>query len=113
MPCTECGDRTDVYDSRLNTQGLIRRRRSCRGCGLRFATIEVMNVSHPLGKKEKPNAPIPKPPEKISAKKRRDKAAPVKEGNLVPWGGHIAPWNDDDGDDFRDYIDLPRSLDNE
>jgi len=113
MPCPQCGERTDVYDSRLNGQKLIRRRRSCRACGFRFATVEVMNVFHPLGKKEKPDAPTPEPPERISAKKRRAKAAPVKEGNPVPWGGHIAPWNDDDDDDFRDYIDLPRSLDDE
>lgn len=114
MPCPQCGGHTDVYDSRLNTQKLIRRRRSCRACDFRFATIEVLNEYHPLGKKEKPNAPIPKPPAppkpmkeaKVKQVSRRqpkyEKPKGLDEDVVVPWS--------DDAEDFSAYIDLPRGF---
>lgn len=117
MPCPECGSRTDVYDSRLNTQKLIRRRRGCRACGFRFATIEVMNVYQPLGKKERPDAPIPEPPKRSTpspkprassgavAKKRAPKEEPVRS-----FADDIVPWNEDDEEDFSSYIDLPKGF---
>jgi transcriptional regulator NrdR family protein len=119
MPCPQCGGRTDVYDSRLNTQNLIRRRRACRACDFRFATIEVMNEYQPLGKKEKPDAPIPKVVKPKPEPKPRPEPKPVKEKvrRSVERSGEkprgfdedIVPWTDD-ADDFSSYIDLPRGF---
>lgn len=36
----ECGGDTKVYDSRLNEDGNILRRRECKSCGCRFGTLE-------------------------------------------------------------------------
>lgn len=49
FPCPECGGRVDVKDSRPSTYfgaATIRRRRSCRGCGKRFSTVEVIETTH-------------------------------------------------------------------
>lgn len=116
MPCPQCGARTDVYDSRLNMQKLIRRRRQCQGCGTRFATIEVLNEFQPLGKKEKPNAPIPKPPmvevrpekpkvEKPKAEPKVRQARRTNEEKPRSLADDIVPWTDD-ADDFSSYIDI-------
>jgi transcriptional regulator NrdR family protein len=40
--CLECGRPTDVIDSRLNPEGLQRRRRAC-AFGHRFSTTEFPN----------------------------------------------------------------------
>lgn len=115
MPCPQCGGRTDVYDSRLNTQKLIRRRRSCRACDFRFATIEVLNEYHPLGKKEKPDAPIPKPPKPPKPMKQAREKPVVQRRQKVlyerPKGldEDVIPWREDD-EDLSAYIDLPRGF---
>ena len=104
-----------MYDSRLNTQSLVRRRRSCRECGFRFATIEILNAFQPLGKKEKANAPVPEaPPPKQKQAKVKSTVRPTSNRSIgsPDWGEPVVPWNDDD-DDFRDYFDLPRSFENE
>lgn len=41
FPCTTCGGRTAVKDSRPHESGGIRRRRECMLCSSRFTTIEV------------------------------------------------------------------------
>jgi transcriptional regulator NrdR family protein len=118
MPCPQCGGRTDVYDSRLNTQNLIRRRRACRACDFRFATIEVMNEYQPLGKKEKPDAPIPrvvKPKREPRPRQEKEKVRrSVERSGEKPRGfdEDIVPWTDD-ADDFSSYIDLPRGFNDE
>lgn len=40
MECPECDGRTYVIDSRRTVDNVIRRRRVCVACGLRFATYE-------------------------------------------------------------------------
>lgn len=119
MHCPECGCRTDVYDSRLNTRGLVRRRRSCPKCGFRFATIEVMNEYQPLGKKEKADAPIPEAPPQV-VKVRSPKAAKViaprvrqtvrreKPRSLEE---DVVPFDYEPAEDLSTYIDIPRGFD--
>lgn len=43
LNCPRCGAKTDVYDTRINKQGLPRRLRRCSHdpCDFRFATIEM------------------------------------------------------------------------
>lgn len=41
--CSQCGHKTDVYDSRLTEEGNLRRKRKCRSCGYRYATIELLD----------------------------------------------------------------------
>lgn len=117
MHCPECGTRTDVYDSRLNTQGLVRRRRSCPKCGLRFATIEVMNVHQPLGSREDPEAPPPAPPPKPEKPKQekpvkvaRQRTASPKREKPRGLDEDIVPWTDD-AEDYSRYIEIPRGFD--
>jgi hypothetical protein len=120
MPCPECGGRTDVYDSRLNTQKLIRRRRECRACGFRFATIEIANEYQPLGRKEKPNAPIPVPPPaarqkpgpkpRVVATVARHKPVRVRDDDMPrSFADDIVPWSED-SEDFSSYVDIPRGF---
>lgn len=41
MRCTKCGKpTTKVTNSRVQKDGLIRRRRECLSCGARFTTVE-------------------------------------------------------------------------
>jgi hypothetical protein len=98
MKCPKCGHRTDVYDSRLNTQGLVRRRRSCEGCGHRFATIEIENEFQPLGKKEKKSAPVPR------VAKRKPSPPRIKREERKEEDFN---WSED-YEDVGAYIDLPR-----
>lgn len=114
MPCPECGKRTAVYDSRLNTRLLIRRRRACLECGFRFATIEIMNEYQPLGKKEKLDAPIPTAPKteriKPEAKpvKVRGVKRPVARVQKPPGlDEDVVPWTED-REDYSMYVDLPK-----
>jgi transcriptional regulator NrdR family protein len=46
MRCPECGSpELDVKDSRpVKTQNAIRRRRTCRHCGFKFTTYEMIAV---------------------------------------------------------------------
>jgi transcriptional regulator NrdR family protein len=114
MPCPQCGGRTDVYDSRLNSQKLIRRRRSCRSCDFRFATLETLNEDHPLGTKEKPNASTPRVA-KPKPKPTKEKARRSPERSLEKprsFEEDIVPWTDD-ADDFSSYIDMPRGFNDE
>lgn len=73
--CPKCESKTDVYDSRLSVEGEFRRKRKCRGCGYRYATIEVMDTSRPL-EQEKRSA---KPKEPTKPKKPVKVAKPVRE----------------------------------
>ena len=45
MECLKCGERTQVYDTRIDYSdqgyGWVRRRRECVECGLRFKTTEM------------------------------------------------------------------------
>jgi transcriptional repressor NrdR len=78
MRCPTCQGRTEVYDTRLNREGLVRRRRSCPGCAARFATIEILNLEQPLGKRESPEPREPRPklprPERPQAKPKETPA---------------------------------------
>ena len=63
--CPKCNTKTDVYDSRLNGDGLLRRKRECPSCSYRFATIEVLDTVTPLMAREpKPKVPKPETPPK-------------------------------------------------
>lgn len=43
MICPECGENTEVIDSRKRLAGMtVRRRRRCKDCGYRFSTIEAI-----------------------------------------------------------------------
>lgn len=66
--CPKCQAKTDVYDSRISMEGEFRRKRKCRGCGHRYATIEVLDTSRPLEERQpKPKAP-PKPKKVVAPK---------------------------------------------
>ena len=41
MTCPECGGHTDVIDSRITTNGYVRRRRKCLYCGNRYSSVEI------------------------------------------------------------------------
>jgi len=41
MPCPHCKGKTKVFDTRLNPDNNVRRRRRCMKCGYRFSTIET------------------------------------------------------------------------
>lgn len=75
IPCQKCKTRTDVYDSRFNQDGLIRRKRVCGGCGYRFATIEVLDESNALSQVKRVLKPkvikpkIPRKPKPVKAQK--------------------------------------------
>ena len=45
MRCPECGEETEVVDSR-KSHNTIRRRRECLNCGLRFTTYEVLDYDY-------------------------------------------------------------------
>jgi len=72
IPCQKCKTRTDVYDSRFNQDGLIRRKRLCGGCGFRFATIEILDKHNTLSQVKR----VPKP--KVIKPKVDRKPKPVK-----------------------------------
>jgi transcriptional regulator NrdR family protein len=76
--CPKCQSKTDVYDSRLSVEGEFRRKRKCRGCGYRYATIEVLDAARPLDERQpKPKAP-PKP-KKVATPKPAKTAKVVRE----------------------------------
>jgi transcriptional regulator NrdR family protein len=77
IPCPKCRKRTDVYDSRINTLGQLRRKRTCRACGWRFATIEVMDTGNKL--KQLDELPTPKPKVEKVPKPKREKPVKVKK----------------------------------
>lgn len=73
MNCTTCYSDTKVIDSRIEEQG-VRRRRECLACGARFTTMEVtMDQLHQARTKPAPAAkPKPKPaPKPAPTKKAR------------------------------------------
>ena len=41
MLCPECSSKSDVADSRLMKENIIRRRRVCQSCKKKFTTLEV------------------------------------------------------------------------
>lgn len=76
--CPQCGSKTDVYDSRLSQEGEFRRKRKCRGCGYRYATIEVLDAARPLD--QEPRVAKPKPEPKPKREKVTKKVSkPVRE----------------------------------
>lgn len=75
IPCPKCRKRTDVYDSRISQLGQLRRKRSCRACGWRFATIEVMDEGNPLRQLDE----IPPPKPKVEKVPKPKKVKPVKD----------------------------------
>lgn len=78
--CPSCGSRTDVYDSRVSQEGEFRRKRKCRECGFRYATIEVLDPSRPL--EQEPRTPKPKAPPKPKREKRPPKMKQSKEPKI-------------------------------
>lgn len=64
--CPKCTAKTDVYDSRLNEEGNLRRKRLCRTCSYRFATVEILDTDRPLlqASERKPKVPKPETPAK-------------------------------------------------
>lgn len=75
--CPKCQAKTDVYDSRLSQEGEFRRKRKCRGCGYRYATIEILDTARQLDQEKrvaKPKEP-PKPKKQATPKV----AKPVRE----------------------------------
>lgn len=59
--CPKCNTKTDVYDSRLNTEGMLRRKRVCPACSYRFATVEMLDTGNPLRAAREPKPKVPKP----------------------------------------------------
>lgn len=49
MQCLKCGERTSVYDTRIDysddSYGWVRRRRECVECGFRFKTTELPDTN--------------------------------------------------------------------
>lgn len=66
--CPKCEAKTDVYDSRLSIEGEFRRKRKCRSCGYRYATIEVLDTARPLDERQPKPKALPKP-KKVAAPK--------------------------------------------
>lgn len=50
MRCPDCGQKSDVYDSRP-FENTIRRRRQCKSCGHKYTTLEVIMPQVELPKK--------------------------------------------------------------
>jgi transcriptional repressor NrdR len=51
MHCTGCKyPETEVVDTRSDKDSLIRRRRQCKRCGLRFTTLEAVKPPNSLKK---------------------------------------------------------------
>jgi transcriptional regulator NrdR family protein len=78
--CPKCKSRTDVYDSRLSEDNVLRRKRLCKACGFRYATIEVMDTGRPLlqVKERKPKEVKPVKPKVVAAPKPAKVAKPKK-----------------------------------
>lgn len=95
IPCPKCKTRTDVYDSRINPLYQLRRKRVCRACGWRFATIEIPDTNNQLRQldeipphKTKVEKPKVERPKKVKVAKR------VKEEK-------VRRFDDDDFEDDR------------
>lgn len=62
MNCTHCGGKTETLSTRHEpTENVLKRRRQCKNCGQRFATVEAI-----VPERAKPLA-TPRP-ERVSAK---------------------------------------------
>ena len=82
MQCHLCKSKTDVIDTRLQSDGAVRRRRQCQDCNTRFTSIERLHDASSLEREpaSKPQAikpkAIPKPTKVVSKKptneRRRD-----------------------------------------
>ena len=72
MNCTECGGKTETLDTRHDKgSNTSRRRRQCKDCGHRFATIETVEPEKAKA------APVAKParvsqPRRSARQERRD-----------------------------------------
>jgi len=74
MNCIECGGKTETLDTRHDKQeNTLRRRRQCKACGHRFATIEAV-----APEKVKP-APAPKLPKASPFTAPARSRAPARE----------------------------------
>ena len=85
IPCPKCKVRTDVYDSRINPLGQLRRKRSCHACGWRFATIEVTDTENPLRQLDERPEPRPekvREPKAVKPQKPKKEPKPVKTKDL-------------------------------
>lgn len=103
IPCPKCKTRTDVYDSRINPLFQLRRKRICRSCGWRFATIEVTDKQNPLQQLDErpPRVAKPKPVKKEKTAKTEKKVKQLKQEKVRRF----------DDDDFEeDSYDVPEDL---
>lgn len=102
IPCPKCKTRTDVYDSRITVLGQLRRKRICRKCGWRFATLEVIDKQNELRQVDEHRPSKPKAP-KVEKPKREPKPKPVKASKEK-----VRRFDDDDFEE--DSYDVPDEL---
>lgn len=94
--CPKCKSRTDVYDSRLSEDNILRRKRLCKTCSFRYATIEIMDTGRPLlqvreRKPKEPKVAKPKvvaPPKPVKAVKPK-KVRRYDDDEDLGMGGQI------------------------
>lgn len=95
IPCPKCKTRTDVYDSRINHLYQLRRKRICRACGWRFATIEITDTNNQLRQLDEVPPPKPKVEKpKVERPKKVKVAKRVKEEK-------VRRYDDDDFEEDR------------
>ena len=46
VPCPHCGEAQSLTSQTRQSNGTVRRRRTCSGCGHRFTTRETLEGSH-------------------------------------------------------------------
>ena len=71
MRCPACQSETKVLETRLNSEGLFRRRRECLHCDHRFTTLEIEETKAIKPRKEVSD-------EKESKKPSKKKHRPVR-----------------------------------
>jgi transcriptional regulator NrdR family protein len=105
MLCPKCRSKTDVYDTRVQENGDVRRRRACLSCGHRFASLETLNHEQPLGKKHKN---INKPEKQKAARVRKSSPTRVEKTPKRELDPLLAEIFQDDLDDVAPYLDIPK-----
>lgn len=100
--CPKCGERTNVYDTRISFEGKTRRKRICPSCSHRYSTIEVLDTNRVL-KVRKPKTVVAK---KVQPSGKSKVVPPKKQGEqkVKKYDDDERSYEDSFADDFADVV---------
>ena len=85
MLCPACRKDTKVLETRLNGEGLFRRRRQCLNCDYRFTTLEIEDIKLTKVRKEvSDEQEVKKPSKKKKHRPVREERRPRREEEYEP-----------------------------